>query len=170
MTIRALRSAWLPGLLAALSLMLALAAGCGPPPARGNAGNTTASTNGAPEGQGGPGAPAGGELCTPAEMEKAKDIYFDRCAGCHGVLRQGATGKKLTPEVTKKMGTAYLETIIFNGTPGGMPDWGKQGVLTKAEANLMARYIQVEPPKPPEPTLADIRASWKVQEIGRAHV
>ena len=32
---------------------------------------------------------------TAAEKEQAKKIYFERCAGCHGVLRKGATGKNL---------------------------------------------------------------------------
>ncbi|HMQ74149.1 MAG TPA: nitrite reductase, partial [Rubrivivax sp.] len=32
---------------------------------------------------------------TQAEFEKAREIYFQRCAGCHGVLRKGATGKPL---------------------------------------------------------------------------
>ena len=27
---------------------------------------------------------------TAAEKEAAKKIYFERCAGCHGVLRKGA--------------------------------------------------------------------------------
>ena len=30
---------------------------------------------------------------TKAEFDKARQIYFERCAGCHGVLRKGATGK-----------------------------------------------------------------------------
>ncbi|MCL4740208.1 MAG: cytochrome c, partial [Burkholderiaceae bacterium] len=30
---------------------------------------------------------------TQAEFDKARQIYFQRCAGCHGVLRKGATGK-----------------------------------------------------------------------------
>lgn len=34
---------------------------------------------------------------TDAEKETAKQIYFERCAGCHGVLRKGATGKNLEP-------------------------------------------------------------------------
>ncbi|MGE5622905.1 MAG: c-type cytochrome, partial [Bacillota bacterium] len=34
---------------------------------------------------------------TKAEFERGKQIYFERCAGCHGVLRKGATGKPLTP-------------------------------------------------------------------------
>ena len=37
---------------------------------------------------------------TDAEKEAAKLIYFERCAGCHGVLRKGATGKNLEPRFT----------------------------------------------------------------------
>ena len=29
---------------------------------------------------------------TQAEFDTARKIYFERCAGCHGVLRKGATG------------------------------------------------------------------------------
>ena len=35
-----------------------------------------------------------------ADFEKAKSLYFQRCAGCHGVLRVGATGKNLEPKST----------------------------------------------------------------------
>ena len=38
---------------------------------------------------------------TAAEFAKARQIYFERCAGCHGVLRKGATGKPLTPEPSR---------------------------------------------------------------------
>jgi mono/diheme cytochrome c family protein len=38
---------------------------------------------------------------TQAEFDKARQIYFERCAGCHGVLRKGATGKPLTPDITR---------------------------------------------------------------------
>ena len=37
---------------------------------------------------------------TKAEFDNARQIYFERCAGCHGVLRKGATGKPLTPDIT----------------------------------------------------------------------
>src|SRR5690554_2540132 len=47
-----------------------------------------------------PGAPD----LTDAEFERAKEIYFQRCAGCHGVLRKGATGKPLTPDITQERG------------------------------------------------------------------
>jgi nitrite reductase (NO-forming)/hydroxylamine reductase len=99
---------------------------------------------------------------TKEEFEQAKRIYFDRCAGCHGVLRKGATGPNLLPEHMLKEKTENLEFYITEGTVKGMPDWGRQGVLTPAEVNLMARYIQQEPPVPPEMSLAQMKNTWKV--------
>ena len=42
------------------------------------------------------------EPLNEAEFEKAKSMYFQRCAGCHGVLRKGATGKSLEPKGNPK--------------------------------------------------------------------
>ncbi|WP_461828902.1 c-type cytochrome, partial [Aquifex sp.] len=75
---------------------------------------------------------------TPEEMKKAAQIYFDRCAGCHGMLRGGATGPPLKPEIMRQRGADYIKWIVYNGTPGGMPDWGKQGILSKEEIELLA--------------------------------
>ena len=47
-----------------------------------------------------------------AEFDKARQVYFERCAGCHGVLRKGATGKPLTPDLTIEKGTEYLKVFI----------------------------------------------------------
>ena len=99
---------------------------------------------------------------TEAEFEKAKRIYFERCAGCHGVLRKGATGKPLTPDLTLDKGMEYLKVFIKFGSAGGMPNWGTSGVLNDDEVDLMARYIQQTPPAPPEYGLKDMEASWKV--------
>ena len=99
---------------------------------------------------------------TEAEFGQATQIFFDRCAGCHGVLRNGATGPALTPDQTLPKGTAGLSAIIFNGTPRGMPDWGKQGTLTQDEADLMAKFIQNEPPQPPEMSLEQMIETWNV--------
>jgi nitrite reductase (NO-forming)/hydroxylamine reductase len=99
---------------------------------------------------------------TDDEWKEATQIYFDRCAGCHGMLRKGALGPALEPEKTKAMGTPVLEAIIYNGTPGGMPDWGASGEMSKEDTNLMARYIQLDPPAPPEKNMADMKKSWKV--------
>ena len=97
-----------------------------------------------------------------AEFDKAKRIFFERCAGCHGVLRKGATGKALTPDITLEKGLEYLKVFIKYGSAGGMPNWGTSGVLTDDEVDLMARYIQQTPPAPPEFGLKEMEASWKV--------
>jgi nitrite reductase (NO-forming)/hydroxylamine reductase len=105
-----------------------------------------------------PGAPD----MTETEFKHAQEIYFQRCAGCHGVLRKGATGKPLTPDITQKKGTDYLKVFINQGSPAGMPSWGKSGELSQEEVDLMARFVQHEPPQPPEYGLPEIKATWKV--------
>ena len=110
---------------------------------------------------------------TAAELEVGKKIYFERCAGCHGVLRKGATGKNLEPHWTKKnadgttqeggtlkLGTNRLDKIIALGTEGGMVNY--DDILTKEEIDIMARYIQQPPPVPPEFSLKDMTDSWKL--------
>lgn len=96
-----------------------------------------------------------------AEFDRGKQIFFERCAGCHGVLRKGATGKPLTPEITRKLGSKYLNTIITHGTPAGMPNWGTSGELSTKEIDIMVRYIQNEPPVPPEWGMKELQTSWK---------
>ncbi|MEA3278155.1 MAG: cytochrome D1 domain-containing protein [Pseudomonadota bacterium] len=103
-----------------------------------------------------------GPAMTTEEFEKAKTIFFQRCAGCHGVLRKGATGKPLTTDITTKLGTPYLSAMINYGSPAGMPNWGTSGDLTEAEIDLMARYVQHEPPMPPEYGMEEMKASWTV--------
>jgi len=118
-------------------------------------------------------AQQGAPAMTAQEKEIGKKIYFERCAGCHGVLRKGATGKNLEPSWTKKdkdgketsggmlkLGTERLAKIIAYGTEGGMVNY--DDILTKEEIDIMARYIQNEPPIPPEFSLKDMRDSWKL--------
>ncbi len=99
---------------------------------------------------------------TLAEFDTARKIYFERCAGCHGVLRKGATGKPLTPDITVGKGTDYLKVFIAYGSPAGMPNWQTSGEMTEKEVDLMARYIQHEPPTPPEFGMESMKATWKV--------
>ncbi len=99
---------------------------------------------------------------TKAEFDKGRQIYFERCAGCHGVLRKGATGKPLTPDITMERGTEILKTFIKYGSPAGMPNWGTSGEMSDPEVDLMARYIQQEPPTPPEFGMEDMKKTWKV--------
>lgn len=100
---------------------------------------------------------------TANEFNRGKEIYFERCAGCHGVLRKGATGKPLTTDITRKVGTDYLKNFINYGSPAGMPNWGTSGQLSSQETELMAKYIQHEPPMPPEWGMKEMKGTWQQQ-------
>ena len=99
---------------------------------------------------------------TADEQSKANQIFFQRCAGCHGVLRKGATGKPLTTDITKERGYDTLVAFITYGSAAGMPNWGTSGELSEAEIDLMARYLLNEPQTPPELGLPEIMASWNL--------
>ncbi len=116
-----------------------------------------------------PNAPA----MTQAEFDKAKEIYFQRCAGCHGVLRKGATGKNLEPNWSKKLpdgttqeggthklGQNRIEKIIGYGTEGGMVNF--DDILSKDEIAMMAKFIQTTPTTPPEFSFKNMTDSWKL--------
>jgi len=102
----------------------------------------------------------GGPDITETEYQRSSQLYFERCAGCHGVLRKGATGKALTPDITSERGTEYLKVLIAFGTPAGMPNWETSGDMTDAEIDAMARFLQHEPPMPPEFGMAEMLATW----------
>lgn len=95
-----------------------------------------------------------------AEFEKAKTLYFQRCAGCHGVLRKGATGKSLEPKETLKLGQKRLEKILTYGTEGGMNNFND--IFSKDEISLMAKYIQMDAPVPPEMPLSLMQERTKI--------
>jgi len=103
-----------------------------------------------------------GPAMTEAEFDTATEVYFQRCAGCHGVLRKGATGKPLTADLTRAKGTDYLKTIINYGTPAGMPNWGTSDELSPEQIDVLARLLQHPPPEPPEWGMAEMRESWKL--------
>ncbi len=118
-------------------------------------------------------AQQGAPSMTPEEKAMGKKIYFERCAGCHGVLRKGATGKNLEPNWSKKdkdgkevtggtlkLGTDRLKKIIAYGTEGGMVNY--DDILSEKEIDVMARYIQNTPDIPPEFSLKDMTDSWKL--------
>ena len=111
-------------------------------------------------------------LSAEAKAGSAK-LYFERCAGCHGILRKGATGKNLEPVTstkkpdgtvveggTIKLGQSRLEKVIALGTEGGMVNF--DDILTKQEISDMSTYIQMTPDVPPEWGMKDMLASWKV--------
>ncbi len=102
---------------------------------------------------------AGEPTLSAAEFDKAKTLYFQRCAGCHGVLRKGATGKNLEPKNTLKKGQTRLEKIISYGTEGGMNNF--DDIFTKEEIKMVSTYIQMEPPIPPEMSLEMMKKATK---------
>lgn len=110
---------------------------------------------------------------TPEAFEASKQVYFEQCAGCHGVLRKGATGKSLEPHWKKTaadgavteggtlaLGQERLEKIIAYGTEGGMNNF--ENILTPEEIKDLATYIQIDPPKPPEMSIADMMETRKI--------
>ncbi len=99
---------------------------------------------------------------TQAEFDLARKTYFERCAGCHGVLRKGATGKPLTPDITLGKGTDYLKVFIAYGSAAGMPNWLTSGEMDEKTVDIMARYVQQDPPQPPEWSMEQTKATWKV--------
>ena len=116
---------------------------------------------------------AEGPTLSPEAFDASKQIYFEQCAGCHGVLRKGATGKNLEPMVktkaadgtvtesgTLKLGQDRLERIIAYGTEGGMNNY--DGILSGDEIRDLATYIMMDPPKPPEMSLTQMEATRKV--------
>ena len=105
--------------------------------------------------------PTGGPPLTAEERAHSTQIFFERCAGCHGVLRKGATGKPLTPDITRTKGTEYLKALINFGSPAGMPNWGTSGDLSASEIDMMARFLQHEPPAPPEWGMKEMKESFK---------
>jgi nitrite reductase (NO-forming)/hydroxylamine reductase len=107
-----------------------------------------------------PAAAANAPAISDAEFATGKTLFFQRCAGCHGVLRGGATGKPLTTDITLERGTEALEATITYGTQGGMPSF--EDTLSAAELNVLARYLQHEPPVPPEKGMKAILETWKV--------
>jgi nitrite reductase (NO-forming) / hydroxylamine reductase len=103
-----------------------------------------------------------GPSMTKEEFARATTVYFERCTGCHGVLRKGATGKPLSPDITRPKGTDYLKAMITYGSPAGMPNWGSSGELTNEDIDVLARFLQHPAPTPPEFGLAEMREAWKL--------
>ena len=55
-----------------------------------------------------------------------------------------------------------MRAILQNGLPGGMPPWGQMGILTADEIEMMASYVQKDPPTPPQLSLEEIIETWQL--------
>ena len=98
----------------------------------------------------------------PAEFDASTSAYFDRCAGCHGLYRTGATGPNVGQARSQAIGTDGLGAILRYGTPAGMPNFGVSGLLTEDQIVKLAAYLQLTPPDPPPLPMEDIQASWNL--------
>ena len=101
-------------------------------------------------------------LLTETEFEETRDVYFDRCAGCHGLYRTGATGPEIGEARAIEIGTDGLAAMMRHGTPGGMPNFGTAGILSEDEITRLAAYLQLAPPEAPALELPEIMASWEL--------
>ena len=59
-----------------------------------------------------------GPAMTVEEFDHGKKIFFERCAGCHGVLRKGATGKV---SAVTRICTPSSPTALQQACPTGEP-------------------------------------------------
>ena len=109
-----------------------------------------------------PAAKAEPAALSEADSEHAKEIFFDRCAGCHGTLRKGATGPNIEPARAKEIGAGGIELTLTKGRAGGMPPWGDEGILTPQEIKLMAAFLFQPAPEPPMRPLDQIKESWQL--------
>jgi nitrite reductase (NO-forming)/hydroxylamine reductase len=99
---------------------------------------------------------------TQAEFDASKQVYFNHCAGCHGLYRTGATGPNIDAARSQAIGTDGLGAILRYGTPAGMGNFGQTGILTDQQITDLAAYLQLPPPAAPPLPMADIQASWNL--------
>jgi len=102
------------------------------------------------------------KILSPEEFEASKQVYFNYCAGCHGLYRTGATGPDIGAARSQAIGTDGLGAILRYGTPAGMGNFGQTGILTDQQITDLAAYLQLPPPDAPPLPMADIQASWNL--------
>ena len=97
------------------------------------------------------------------EFGQATRRYFDRCAGCHGLYRGGATGPEIGQARAQWIGTDGLGALMRHGTPRGMPGFGVAGELGESDIRLLTAFLQLPPPEPPQLPMSEIQASWQLR-------
>lgn len=110
----------------------------------------------------GPLQPSAPVALTEPQFVQARDLYFNRCAGCHGLYRTGATGPNIGEAHSEWVGTEGLGALLRHGTPRGMPNFGTSGTVSEDEITLLTAYLQDPPPTPPSLPMSEIQASWNL--------
>jgi nitrite reductase (NO-forming) / hydroxylamine reductase len=96
------------------------------------------------------------------EFDQAKDLYFNRCAGCHGLYRTGATGPEIGEAHSQWIGTDGLAALLRYGTPRGMPNFGESNLVTEEEITQLSAFLQLPPPEAPALPMEEIQSSWQL--------
>ena len=109
-----------------------------------------------------PMVPATPVLLDNTQFEETKQVYFNHCAGCHGLYRNGATGPDIGEARSIEIGTDGLAAMMRHGSPGGMPNFGTAGLLSEDEISKLAAYLQLPPPDAPALEMPEINASWEL--------
>ncbi|MGI9325241.1 MAG: cytochrome D1 domain-containing protein [Pseudomonadales bacterium] len=100
-------------------------------------------------------------VVSQAEYESAERLYFQYCAGCHGLQRQGLSGSSLDPASLTGLSSQSLMQSIHYGSPWGMPNWGTSEQLTAEQMSSLARYLKVGARQSPQFAFTDMTASWQ---------
>ena len=71
---------------------------------------------------------------------KARKLYVELCAGCHGIQARGGVGPDLTVSRFKYgKNRSAIKKSILDGRTGGMPAFGSH--LKPEEAAALAEYL-----------------------------
>lgn len=144
-----------PAALVAVSLLVALAAGCG--------GGSSSGTDSKPAAESAPTASTPPPAATPAAPAAPADpvalgakVFATRCALCHGAEGRGdgVGAKGLKPAPRNFHDQAYMATrtdeqlleVIHKGKGAGMPKW--EGLLTEAEIAAVLQHVRKLGEKP----------------------
>ncbi|MDC8786432.1 c-type cytochrome [Roseateles koreensis] len=83
----------------------------------------------------------------PARQAQLRRILSQDCGSCHGLTLKGGLGPDLRVDAMRALPHTAIASTIYDGRPGTpMPPW--KSMITRAEAEWLASYLQQEPPAP----------------------
>ncbi|HCF3728212.1 TPA: dihydro-heme d1 dehydrogenase [Pseudomonas aeruginosa] len=85
-------------------------------------------------------------------------LYRQHCQACHGAGRLGGSGPTLLPESLSRLKPAQAREVILHGRPATQMA-GFAGQLDDAAADALVAYLYQAPPREPQWSAEDIRAS-----------
>ncbi len=85
-------------------------------------------------------------------------LYRQHCQACHGAGRLGGSGPTLLPESLSRLKPAQAREVILHGRPATQMA-GFAGQLDDAAADALVAYLYQAPPREPQWSAENIRAS-----------